>query len=183
MKVSRKTKGVVISAAMMAAITGVMVKFTPMWEGVDWVARRDRVGTGHPVTYCYGLTDEFGVVRVGQRFTRVQCDKAIQESMPKYVNGVAACATKMFPVKVWAALGDAAYNAGIAAVCKSPMLALMNAGNYVAGCNAFKGWRITGDGNVLPGLIARRSGRVGDARESEKALCLEGVKEDVGQDH
>lgn len=169
-------KGVVIGATMMAAITGVMVTFTPQWEGMDKIARRDRWGTGHPVTYCYGETG--GNVKPGTRFTKVDCDPILRASLPKYINGIAACATRMFPVKIWAALGDAAYNAGVHAVCYSPMLARMNQGDYVEGCRAFSGWRVTGNRQVLPGLIARR-GRVGihEARKSEMELCLEGAKE------
>jgi lysozyme len=170
-------KGVVISAALMASIVAAVVPVTTTWEGMDKVARRDAIGTGHPVTYCYGQTDEFGDVRVGQRFTKVECDLAIQKSLPKYVNGVAKCATRIFPVKVWAALVDGAYNAGIAAVCRSPMMVRMNEGDYTAGCNAFAGWYIRSDGQVRKGLIARRSGLHGDPRTSERALCLEGVRE------
>jgi lysozyme len=180
MTVARKPatkKGVVISAALMAAIISAAVPVTTTWEGMDRVARRDAIGTGHPVTYCYGQTDEFGDVKVGQRFTKVECDAAIQKSLPKYVNGVAKCATHIFPVKIWAALVDGAYNAGIAAVCRSPMMVRMNEGDYTAGCNAFAGWYIRSDGQVRKGLIARRSGLHGDPRTSERALCLEGVRE------
>lgn len=168
-------KGVVISAALMASIVATLVSFTPQWEGMDKIARRDAIGTGHPITYCYGQTDEFGDVKVGQRFTKVECDEAIRKSLPKYVNGVAACATRIFPVKIWAALVDAAYNAGISAVCRSPMLARMNEGKYEAGCNAFAGWYIRSNGVIRKGLIARRSGVRGDPRVSERALCLEGL--------
>lgn len=177
-RLTAKQKGVVLSAAMVAAIVSVLVDFTPQWEGMDKVARRDAIGTGHPITYCYGQTDEFGVVKVGQRFTRVECDEAIKKSLPKYVSGVAKCATRIFPVKVWAALVDAAYNAGIAAVCRSPMMVRMNEGNYRAGCNAFAGWYIRSDGVIRKGLIARRSGMRGDPRVSERALCLEGLEND-----
>lgn len=170
-------KGVAISAALMAAIVAVATPVTTTWEGMDKVARRDAIGTGHPVTYCYGQTDEFGDVRVGQRFTKVECDEAIKKSLPHYVNGVAKCATRIFPVKVWAALVDGAYNAGIAAVCRSPMMVRMNEGDYTAGCNAFAGWYIRSDGQVRKGLIARRSGLHGDPRTSERSLCLEGVEE------
>lgn len=170
-------KGVVISAALMAAIIGAVIPVTTSWEGMDKVARRDAIGTGHPTTYCYGQTDEFGTVKPGQRFTKVECDEAIKKSLPHYVNGVAKCATRIFPVKVWAALVDGAYNAGIAAVCRSPMMVRMNEGDYEAGCNAFAGWYIRSDGQVRKGLIARRSGLRGDTRTSERSLCLEGVKE------
>jgi lysozyme len=171
----RRAKGVVIGGALMASIVSVLVGFTPQWEGMDKVARRDAIGTGRPVTYCYGQTDEFGAVKIGQRFTRVECDEKLKESLPKYINGVAKCATRVFPVKVWAALVDGAYNAGIAAVCKSPMLRLMNEGNYAAGCDAFKSWYIRSAGVIRKGLIARRGGLKGDPRTSERELCLEGI--------
>jgi lysozyme len=162
---------------MVAAIVAALVSFTPQWEGMDKVARRDAIGTGHPITYCYGQTSEFGDVKVGQRFTKIECDAALQKSLPKYVAGVAKCATRVFPVKVWASLVDAAYNAGPAAVCRSPMMAHMNAGRYEAGCNAFAGWYVRSAGVVRKGLIARRSGLPGDVRKSERELCLEGVRE------
>ncbi len=170
-------KGVALSGAAVAAIVAALVAFTPQWEGMDKVARRDAIGTGHPVTYCYGQTDEFGAVRIGQRFTKIECDAKLAESLPRYVAQVAKCATHVFPVKVWAALVDAAYNAGPAAVCRSPMMAHMNAGRYEAGCNAFSGWYVRSAGVVRKGLIARRSGVPGDVRKSERGLCLEGVRE------
>lgn len=170
-----RTKGVAISATLMAAIVATLIGFTPQWEGMDKVARRDAIGTGHPVTYCYGQTDEFGKVKIGQRFTKVECDAKLRESLPKYVEGMARCATHVFPEKIWSALVDAAYNAGPAAVCRSPMMKHINAGNYRAGCEAFRGWYIRSAGAVRNGLIARRSGRPGDPRKPERDLCLEGV--------
>ena len=169
-------KGVAISATMMAAIVATLIGFTPQWEGMDKVAKRDAIGTGHPITYCYGQTDEFGKVKIGTQFTKVECDEKLKESLPNYVEGVAKCATHVFPVKVWAALVDAAYNAGPAAVCRSPMLKHINAKNYKAGCEAFKGWYVRSAGKVRKGLIARRSGVKGDFRKSERALCLDGIE-------
>lgn len=172
---SKRTKGVAISAALMAAIVSSLVGFTPQWEGMDKVAKPDAIGTGHPITYCYGQTDEFGRVKIGTRFTKVECDDKLKESLPKYVEGVAKCATHVFPVKVWAALVDAAYNAGNAAVCRSPMLQQINDGNYKAGCEAFRGWYVRSAGKIRKGLIARRSGLPGDFRKSERELCLDGI--------
>lgn len=170
-------KGVALTGAMVAAIVAALVSFTPQWEGMDKVARRDAIGTGHPVTYCYGQTDEFGTVHIGQRFTKVECDAKLAESLPRYVAQVAKCATHVFPVKVWAALVDAAYNAGPAAVCRSQMMTHINAGRYEQGCRAFEGWYVRSAGVVRKGLIARRSGVPGDVRKSERDLCLEGVRE------
>lgn len=158
-----------------AGVIACCVAFTPTWEGMKTVASRDKIGTGHPVDYCYGQTDEFGKVKVGTRFTKQECDVKLAESLPKYLDKVGPCVDVAVPVKTMAALVDASYNAGPAAVCKSPMVAKINAGNIRAGCNAFEGWYVRSAGQVRKGLIARRSGM--DARKSEKQLCLEGLSE------
>lgn len=171
---AKKTVATVGSAAAIAAA----VAFIPTWEGMDAVARRDSIGTGHPVTYCYGQTAELGDVRVGTRFTKKECDEQIAKSLPKYTAPLEICIHVPLPDKTNAALIDAAWNAGPERVCKSPMVAHMNAGNLAAGCAAFEGWIIRSDGMVRPGLIDRRDGEDhGDKRKSEKGLCLEGLRE------
>ncbi len=171
-----------LGATMYAAIINQNVNFTPQWEGMDRVARYDKIGTGHPLTWCYGQTpaDASGV-KPGQVFTKVECDAQIAKSLPKYLDGVVtgykgARDPRTIPVKVWSALVDAAYNAGVGAVLKSPMMARLNAGDLRGACEAFAGWYVRSAGVVRPGLIARRSGRPGDVRKSERALCLEGVE-------
>lgn len=188
LKTSHKVGGAVSAAALLgasmyAAIINQNVTFTPTWEGMDKVARFDKIGTGHPLTWCYGQTpaDASGV-KPGQKFTKAECDVQIAKSLPKYLGGVVSCYRgpldpKSIPVKVWTALTDAAYNAGNGAVCKSPMMARLNAGDLPGACNAFTGWYVRSAGVVRPGLIARRSGRPGDARKSERDLCREGIKE------
>ncbi len=161
-------------AAGSAGAIAAAVAFTPTWEGFDAVAKVDTIGTGHPITYCYGQTDEFGKVHPGQRFTRQECDAKLAESLPKYLAEIQHCIHIPLPDKTTASLLDAAYNAGSGAVCRSPMLAKMNAGNIRAGCEAFDGWYIHSDGKVRRGLEARRSG---DKRKGEKQLCLEGLTE------
>jgi lysozyme len=168
-----------------AAVIAVCVSFTPLWEGFDPVAKPDAIGTGHPMTYCYGQTDEFGTVKAGTRFTRKECDDKIRESMEKvYYPGVHACVTRPLPVKTEAALVDAAYNAGIKAVCSSSMLADMNAGDLIGGCNAFAKFAITTQHGkmIVQGLINRRGGNPDETRKTEKALCLEGVAEGLPVD-
>jgi lysozyme len=150
------------------------VAFLPAWEGTDRVAKRDMIGTGHPITYCHGQTDEFGKVKVGTRFTDEQCNDMLAASLPRYLVPLQKCVTVALPDKSMAALLDAAYNAGPAAVCRSPMVRLMNAGDVRGGCNAFQGWYTRSDGQVRKGLVARRSG-IGDGRKSERDLCLEGL--------
>jgi lysozyme len=161
-----------------AAVIAATVLFLPGWEGMDKVAKRDMIGTGHPITYCYGQTAEFGVVKVGTRFTKAECDAKLAESLPKYLDQIGPCVHRPVPIKVMASLLDGSWNGGPRRVCTSPMVAKINAGNIRAGCNAFDGWLIHSDGVVRPGLIARRDGELhGDKRKSERALCLEGAND------
>ena len=170
----KKTIGTIGGAGAIACC----VAFLPTWEGMDKVAKKDMIGTGHPVTYCYGQTDEFGKVKVGTRFTKQECDEKLAESLPKYLAKIEPCVHVDLPDKTMAALLDASYNAGTSAVCRSPMVALMNAGDIKAGCDAFDGWYVRSDGVVRKGLVARRDGEDhGDHRKSEKGLCLEGLRE------
>lgn len=173
-KLPSKAKG----GALGAAAISCCVVFTPIWEGMDTVARRDAIGTGHPITYCYGMTSERGQVAPGTHFTKAQCDKYFRPALQKYWDEIDPCIKVALPEKTAAALLDAAWNAGSSRVCQSPMLAKMNAGDVVGGCNAFDGWIVRSAGKVRPGLIDRRSGELhGDKRKSERALCLEGWNE------
>jgi len=169
-----KTSHKVAVGAGSAGVIAATIAFLPAWEGMDTVAKKDMIGTGHPVTYCYGQTDEFGQVKEGTRFTKKQCDELLAKSLPKYLAKIEPCIKVPLPDKTKAALLDAAYNAGPAAVCRSPMVAKMNKGDLVGGCNAFTGWYVRSDGVVRRGLLARRGG---DGRKGEKQLCLEGVAE------
>jgi lysozyme len=184
----KKSAGSLAGGAAGAGCIAACVAFLPGWEGTDYVAKRDAIGTGHPITYCHGQTDEFGKVKVGTRFTKEQCDEMLAASLPKYLAPLQKCVKVAVPDKSMAALLDAAYNAGPAAVCgtetkkpgdkgykpMSPMVHLMNAGDIRGGCNAFAGWYVRSDGQVRKGLVARRSG-IGDGRKSERDLCLEGL--------
>jgi lysozyme len=161
-----------------AGVIAAAVAFTPTWEGMDSVAKRDSIGTGHPITYCNGLTSHDGTVKVGQRFTKKECDERLAEALPKYLAEIEPCVHTTLPDKTAASLLDASFNAGPGAVCRSPMLAKMNAGNLRAGCDAFEGWYVRSDGQKRTGLVDRRDGEEhGDKRKSERALCLEGVNE------
>jgi lysozyme len=169
MKTSHKVAGG--SAAVIAAA----IAFTPGWEGMDLTAKRDMIGTGHPITYCIGQTDEFGKVKLGQKFTPAQCNELLAKSLPKYLEPLQRCVKRDIPVKSMAALLDAAYNAGSGAVCSSPMVKKINAGDLKGACEAFAGWYVRSDGQVRRGLVARRGGDA--TRKGEKQLCLEGLAE------
>ncbi len=164
-------------AAGSAGVIAIVLTFTPIWEGLWMRAQVDTIGTGHPVTYCYGQTSEFGAVKAGQTFTVAECKEKLAESMPKYLAEIDRCIKVRIPDKTKAALLDAAYNAGSAAVCRSPMVAKINAGDIKGGCAAFDGWYVRASGKVVQGLINRRSGD--KTRKGEKQLCMEGLTDPV----
>src|SRR2546430_1624658 len=138
-----------------AAVIAVLVAFTPVWEGTDLVAKKDMIGTGHPLTYCEGLTNVDGKVKEGQRFTPAQCNVLFAKALPKYLVPVKRGARREVRVRRVAGFGGAVSTAGPAAVCRSQMVAKMNAGDFTGGCKAFQGWFIRSDGQVRKGLVAR----------------------------
>lgn len=160
-----------------AAGAGALVlacSFIQPWEGLWTTAKVDTIGTGRPVTVCYGATKaEIPDLKAGQKFTPQECSDLLKKSLPKYWSGIAPCIHVGLPDKAKAALISAAYNAGPAAVCKSPMIAKMNAGDLSGGCSAFASWYVRAQGRVVKGLVNRRSG--------EKQLCLEGLAEGIAK--
>jgi lysozyme len=170
MKPSKKVVATSVAAAgFTAAVFTTVAPFLKGWEGTDLVAARDKIGTGHPITYCNGLTSTDGKVVIGQRFTPAQCDARLARALPTYLKPLQACIKRPVSVHAMAAALDAAYNAGPVAVCHSPMVAHFNAGDEKAGCSAFKGWYVRASGVVRRGLISRRN--------SEAKLCLQGASE------
>jgi lysozyme len=155
------------------------VSFIQPWEGLWTTAKVDTIGTGEPVTVCYGATKaEIPNLKVGQKFTKKECTDLLLKSLPKYWNEIASCIHVELPDSPKAALISSSYNAGGGAVCKSPMVAKMNAGHIRGGCKAFytedaeghpTGWYIRAKGRVVPGLVNRR--------KSEQKLCLNGANE------
>ena len=156
-----------------AAGAGVLLlacSFIQPWEGLWTTAKVDTIGTGRPVTVCYGATRaEIPGLKAGQRYTKEECSELLKKSIPKYWKGIAPSIHVDLPDKVKAALISASYNAGSAAVSRSPMVARMNAGDLRGGCNAFATWYVSAQGRVVKGLVNRRA--------AEKQLCLEGLAE------
>lgn len=173
MKVSHK-----VGTAGAGAIA-ICLTFSPMWEGMDLIAKRDMIGTGNPITYCTGLTSADGAVAIGQRFTPEQCKALLAKTLPKYWDPIEPCIKVVIPVQTAAALLDASLNAGPDAVCRSPMLAKINSNDIRGGCEAFSNWYVTTKNNgvrkVVLGLVNRRGGNPNEHRKTEKALCLEGL--------
>lgn len=155
------------SAAAGGAVV-ICCAFLQPWEGLWTTAKIDTIGTGQPVTVCYGATKaEIPDLKVGQKFTKEQCAALLLKSLPKYDAKIAPCIHVALPNEARAALDSAAYNAGPAAVCKSQMVSKMNAGDLRGGCEAFRGWFVRARGKIVKGLVNRRN--------AEADLCLSGL--------
>ena len=148
-----------------AGCIAIACAFVQPWEGLWTTAQIDAIGTGHPVTYCYGATGNN--VKAGEKFTPQECSALLEKTLPTYLAQIKPCIKVDIPDKVQAALLSAAYNAGPAAVCHSPMVKKINAGDIIGGCEAFRGWYVRASGRVVKGLINRRAG--------ESQLCSEGA--------
>lgn len=148
-----------------AAALVLSVSLIAGFEGYVPHVYRDSVGVQ---TYCYGETQN---PRAGHTYTRQECDALLQKRVKEFQTAVRACIHVPLPAKTEAAFVSTAYNIGKAGFCRSSMARLANAGNLTAACNALSMWNKAG-GRTLKGLTVRRG--------KERALCLEGVREGVG---
>jgi lysozyme len=171
----------------------------PLWESgrkVDTVIDGDEVRTINRggnlhlkayldpvriVTICDGDTHN---VRLGMVETPEGCQRRLEAQILAHIRPVLACAPAMrgHPGMIVAA-GSYAYNAGPRAVCRSPIVARLNAGDLRGACEAFGPYFmgrdsrgqlvrmhsiITARGRVLPGLVRRRAW--------ERETCLRGIQ-------
>jgi lysozyme len=139
------------------------------WEGLWTTAQVDTIGTGRPPTVCYGATRaEIPTLKVGDKFTKGECDELLLKSLPKYANAIAPCIKVPVSDKEFAAFISFSYNVGSAGFCRSSTAALLNRGDHRGACDALMNWT-KAQGRVVKGLVNRRT--------AERKLCLEGIGE------
>lgn len=148
-----------------AAWALIATTFVAGWEGFASKPYTDWIGTGHPVTWCYGETKADGPVPpMDTVFTKEECTAELQQKLTtKYDPAVRACIHVPLPPHREAALVSFAYNLGPAALCNGPVARYLNAGNVTAACNAMLAYNHAG-GRVVAGLTNRR--------QAERKLCL-----------
>lgn len=158
MKTSHKAGG--------AAVIVLAATFIMPWEGLWTTAKVDTIGTGRPITWCYGET--IGGAKVGDKFTPQQCSDMLKKRLPQYADAIAPCIKVPISDKTRAAFVSFAYNVGSAGACRSTAFARLNAGDPRGACNALMSWN-KAQGRVVKGLTNRRA--------AERKLCLEGINE------
>ena len=129
-------------------------------EGRDLVVRADALAYGVP-TVCGGYTD--WSLRVGQAYTKADCDRIDHDTAVKYGRGVLACVRVPLNQNQFDALTLFAINVGVAGACGSRAVQLVNAKQYAAGCRAISRgpngeyvWSYSG-GQFRQGLANRRA--------------------------
>lgn len=156
-----------ISPKVLGGIVGVIALAVPavaQFEGLWLVAKPDTLAYGIP-TVCYGETEG---VKVGDKYTKEQCQQKLAEKLPRYLNEINRCIKVPVSDRTRAAYLSLAYNIGSGAFCRSTALRRLNAGAGVASCNAMMMWTRAG-GKFVKGLENRR--------KVEVSMCLEGLKE------
>jgi lysozyme len=138
------------------------------WEGVWLTARVDTIGTGKPVSYCYGQTNERGLVKVGTKFTLNDCTRFLAESLPKYNAEISKCIHVPISDMTRAAYISLSYNIGSAGFCHSSIVTLLNGGKDREACNAMLYW-VRAQGRTVQGLVNRR--------RDEWAMCINGLSQ------
>ncbi|MCA6098882.1 glycoside hydrolase family protein [Bradyrhizobium australafricanum] len=166
---ARKTAITVASAAAIAMVLPAVKKSEGYWPTV----KVDTIGTGRPCTGGYGETED---VKCGETHTEAYWSARLEKRMREYDARIGACIHVEVPDSVRAAMLTTSYNAGTGAVCKSPMVARINAGDFRGACAAlltkdrngnYNGWYIRAQGRIVRGLINRR-------RDDQK-MCFSGV--------
>lgn len=147
-----------------AAIT-MAASFIMPWEGLWTTAKVDRIGTGHPITWCYGET--VGGAKVGDKFTPQQCADMLVKRLPRYNEEISQCINVPISDTMRAAFISGAYNFGSGLFCHSSIVRRLNAGDYRGACDALLAFDRAG-GVEVRGLKRRR--------EAERNLCIEGIQ-------
>lgn len=144
------------------AVVAVALAVVGAHEGLRTTAYRDVVGVP---TVCYGETRG---VRMGQRYTKPECDAMLLKGLTEFADGVEKCAPGLrdAPADRYVAHLSFAYNVGTGAYCSSTVVREFNAGHVRASCDALLKWNKAG-GRPVAGLTRRR--------HEERDLCLKGL--------
>lgn len=147
--------------AALAAFSALAVTTIGEHEGLRLKSYRDIAGIP---TVCYGETLN---VKMGQTFTKAQCDEMLVKRLQVFAAGVDRCISKPMSVEQKVAFTSLAYNIGTRGFCGSTVARKFNAGDARGACNAMLAWnkaRVGGKLEPVKGLTRRRF--------QERGLCL-----------
>ena len=146
--------------AIGAAATALVVPLVMHYEGTVPKTYRDPVGI---LTACTGHTGP--ELRMGQAFTRQQCEAMLCADLEKHANAL-ACIHQPLTDGQTAAFLSFAFNVGEGKFCSSTLVRKANAGDMPGACAELSRW-VNAGGKPLPGLVKRRA--------AERAMCEGGL--------
>jgi lysozyme len=154
-----------IHPAKAGAWVGLAVAMVGAYEGFAPKPYVDKIGTGQPITWCYGETKADGrpVPPFSKVFTKEECQSDLGKDLLKYDAMVHSCVKVTLPPHREAALVSFVYNLGQGPLCRSSIARNLNAGNIPAACNAILAYDHA-RGVRVAGLTRRR--------QMERADCL-----------
>jgi lysozyme len=139
-----------------AAAAALTVACLCTWEGMDLTAKHQAIDPPGVITACIGQTNyDDPSLKVGQKFTRKECEERLLHDVPKYSKEVDRCVKVDMPPHRRAAITSFTYNVGGATLCRSSVAKELNAGNVQKACDALLRYN-RANGKVLRGLDNRR---------------------------
>lgn len=163
-KIAAGTAGLSAAGAALAAI------LVSHWEGMNLVAVHLKFDPPHVITVCGGITNyDWPNLKVGQRFTKDECLKALADASQRYGRMVGKCVPSLstMPPHRQAALASFAVNLGPGKICGKQMARDLNAGRVKQACDAMLQY-VRANGKFLQGLKNRRT----DHMWGEQPWCL-----------
>ncbi|GAA5075556.1 lysozyme [Lysobacter panacisoli] len=152
---------VIVGGAGLAAVLALAAPLIQRYEGLKYDAYLDPVGIP---TACWGHTGPD--VKMGQRYTRAQCEAWLEQDMHEANAIVRRCIPGDMPQGVESALTSAAFNIGPKVVCGSTLQGYALASNWQAACAELSKWKYS-KGRVFKGLVLRRA--------DERRMCESGL--------
>jgi lysozyme len=143
-----------IAAALAVSVVG-------GFEGLRQNAYPDPATRGKPWTVCYGHTGPD--VTPGERASLAKCKDLLLADLDREADGIERCIHAPMTDARYVAVLSLAHNIGVGGVCRSSVVARLNAGDVRGGCDALLHFNRAA-GFVMPGLTRRR--------EKERELCL-----------
>lgn len=140
-----------------------LLAFVANWEGSSLSVYQDRLANGLP-SVCNGHTGPD--VRVGDVWTKEQCDAILVKDATEHGQRLLACITVPLNQNQYNAFSSFAFNVGTGNACKSTLVRLLNQGRYTEACDQLLRWN-RANGKVISGLDRRR--------KAERELCLKPV--------
>lgn len=160
----KKAAGLSVAGAALAAM------LVAHWEGMNLTAVHLPFDPAGVTTVCGGITNyDWPWLKPGMKFTKDECDKALQEASQRYAAQVAKCVPTLstMPPHRQAAIASFAVNLGAGKVCGTSIGRDLNAGRVKQACNAMVKY-VYANGKQLKGLVNRRT----DSMWGEQPWCL-----------